>query len=145
MRRVTMMPVVLGLICWQAGALVGTAAPPPPGIQSNSLDITSPGGLRYRPQRRTVSPYLALVPGGLGNLAAINYFNVVQPEVVQLQINAQQEVALQKLEAQTTAVAAEEAEGEAKAIIRQRSSFMTHRKYFGQPIYGSTQAKPDKK
>ena len=95
MRRRRKLRFVLGLICLGLPA-AAQAVPPQPGIQPNSLEVTSTGR-RYRPQRRTVSPYLALVPGGLANLAAIQYFTLVQPEITQIQINKEQGNALQKL------------------------------------------------
>src|SRR5271163_885622 len=107
MRRAIKTHAVLGLIYLILSAAVAQAAPQEPGIQPNSLQIRSKGGRRYRPQKPTVSPYVALTPGGLGNIAAINFFNVVQPELQQLQINQEQYNAVLKLEGKGPGPAAE--------------------------------------
>jgi hypothetical protein len=143
MRYAIKIYVVLGLIYLTLPAVAAVAAPPVPGLQPNSLEVESQGR-RYRPQRRTVSPFLALTPGGLGNLAAINYFNVVQPEVQQLQINQQQYDALLKLEGKGPGPAMEEGE-ELGTVPKERASYMTHHKYFAQPINQAGLKKADKK
>ena len=57
------------------------------GVSRNSLNIKTVTPGRYRPQKPTVSPYLALSPGAVGNLAAVNYFTIIRPEIVQRQIS----------------------------------------------------------
>ena len=120
------------------------AVPPSPGLQRNSLSVTSTAG-RYRPQRPTVSPYLALIPGGLGNLAAINYFNVVKPELTQLQINDQQGLQNRKLENELQGAVGELEAAEEAVIKKQAAGFMTHQKYFGLPTNQSVLQNPANK
>jgi len=143
MRRASKIHVVLSLVYLTLPAVIAQAAPPDAGLQPNSLQVEN-SGRRYRPKRKTVSPYLALTPGGLGNIAAINYFNVVQPEVVQLQINQDQYNALLKLEGKGPGAAAEEGEELEVKTLRQSAGFMTHHKYFAQPINKSGLKKGDK-
>ncbi len=143
MRRASKLLFGFTVVSLSFSTLVARAVPPQPGLQRNSLTVKSSGN-RYRPQRPTVSPYLALIPGGLGNLAAINYFNVVKPELAQMQINEQQGNEIQKLETAKLGgmIAGEEDEN---AKVRQSAAFMTHAKYFGQPINRTALQKPDKK
>ncbi len=111
------------------------ATPPPAGLTRNSLSVRSTTG-RYRPQKPTISPYLALSPGTLGNIAAINYFTVVRPELNQRQVNQQQAVDLRTIERQVRAIEAEEAQpppGSPPTI-----GYMTQQKYFGAPLNQST-------
>ena len=111
------------------------ATPPPAGLTRNSLSVRSTTG-RYRPQKPTISPYLALSPGSLGNLAAINYFTVVRPELNQRQVNQQQTVDLRTIEKQIRAIEAEENQplpGSPPTI-----GFMTQQRYFGAPLNQST-------
>jgi len=118
--------VVLGAICGDS-----QATPPPAGLTRNSLSIRSSTN-RYRPQRPTFSPYIALSPGSLGNLAGVNYFAVVRPELNQRQINQQQNVELRTIENQVRAIEAEETE--TKPEGPPTIGFQTQRKYFGAPL-----------
>jgi hypothetical protein len=114
----------LVLLCWVD---ISWAVPPSAGLTTNSLDVRSRGG-RYRPQRPTISPYLALAPGGLGSSAAINYFSVVRPEITQRQVNQQQGFELYQIERQLKQV--EDEEASLRAGTKPDVGFMTHRKYF---------------
>jgi hypothetical protein len=122
---------------------VARAVPPSAGLQRNSLSVTSTAG-RYRPQRPTVSPYLALVPGGLGNLAAINYFNIVKPELSQLQVNDQQGMEIRNLKNELQGAVGEIEAVEEAAVKKQAAGFMTHHKYFGLPTNQSALQNPAK-
>jgi hypothetical protein len=141
MHRATRIHAVLGLIFLALPAVVALAAPPVAGLQPNSLQIKSQGR-RYRPQRNTFSPYISLSPGSLGNLSGVTYFAVVRPEIQQLQINQEQFSALQKLAGNGPGPATEEDEVVNAASRRQSEGFMTHHKYFAQPINRSAIKKP---
>jgi hypothetical protein len=108
------------------------ALPPKGNIKRNSLTVTSPT-YRYRPQRPVVSPFLALAPNGVGTLSVINYFSIVQPQVIQQQINQQQGAAIQQLSNQVQSTSTELAEEEG-ARPRPAIGYMTQRKYFAQPL-----------
>lgn len=116
------------------------ATPPTPQLSSNSLDVRS-ATVHYRPQRRTVSPYLSLVPGNL-NLPAINYFNIVRPEIVQTQVNRDQGSEIRQLELEFRNVAAEAkaAEADATGVVRPKVGFQTQRKYFDVKMNRTLQA-----
>jgi len=123
--------------------LMGTgawAAPPQANLSRNSLSVRSTGP-RYSPQRRVISPYLSIAPGNIGNLAAVQYFNLVQPLIQQRSINEQQVGSVQRLQTEIN-TNAEEIQDLEQGEKRNPSGYLTHQKYFNQPLNGALTRTP---
>lgn len=121
---------LLVLLCVIGGTV--QAVPPATNYGNSTLNITS-GTSRYMPQRRTVSPYIALAQN-TGNLAFINYFTITRPSFAQIQINRQQGAALQQIQREVRADSQtiDTITGQQPiSSTGHRAAFMTHRAYFG--------------
>jgi hypothetical protein len=82
---------------------------------------------------------MALAPSGVGTggLQALNLFNIVQPQVVQQQINQQQGSAIQQLRTDLQSTRTElngDEEGGLAGTARPTVGYLTQRKYFAQPL-----------
>ncbi len=131
--------VLLGSIL--AGLMGGAALaiPPQPNLSRNSLSVRSVGP-RYVPQRRTLSPYLSVVPGNVANLSAVQFFNLVQPQIQQRNFNEQQLGSVQRLQTEIDTNAEEIGDLE-KIGKRNPSGYMTHQRYFNQPLNSNLTAR----
>lgn len=115
--------------------VVGTAqaVPPTTNYGNNTPNITSSTS-RYMPQRRTVSPYMALAQNS-ANLAFINYFTITRPSFAQMQINREHGAELQQIQRQVRAeeqtIDAISGQQHAISSTGHRAAFMTQRSYFG--------------
>ncbi|HWA97061.1 MAG TPA: hypothetical protein VG713_01150 [Pirellulales bacterium] len=126
-RRVGLTALLLLLACQAA-----SATPPVVNYDNNTLNIGTTG-TRYRPQRPTVSPYIAMTQN-TGSTAFINYFTITQPLFSQQQNNRRQGQELQMLEREVQAQQPDVDPITGQRVIRStghHTGFMTHRQYFG--------------
>ena len=110
-----------------------SALPPSTANYANgTLDISSPTG-KYQPQRRTISPYIAMAQN-VGNLSFVNYFTITRPLIAQQQTNRVQAFQLEQIQRQVQAEAQGIDPATGQPTIRStghRTSFMTQGRYFG--------------
>jgi hypothetical protein len=123
------MQLVCTIACLLGMTSLAYAAPPP-----NNLKYGGTSGYaipRYRPQRPTVSPYVALT-GRFGMGGAATYYTFVQPQLQQRVTNSTQGQAINQLERQQQHLQAElstEERSKVRSTGRQ-AGYMTQDSYF---------------